>query len=81
MANTNEKEILDKEAFLPTDVHLVRWAKKSWKKKSAISAVRAYKMVDIFDQFHDQGYVVLEIVQGYGRIKPKLYTPEHEANL
>ena len=55
--------------MLLTDVHLVRYAKDGAEK----SAIRAYKYVEIFDELYDQGYTVLEIKRGFGRIKPKLY--------
>ena len=74
-ANISEAELKSQESTLPSDCHLVRWRKPSWKKKSAISAVKAYRMTDIFDLFHDKGLVVLEIKQGYGRIKPRLWSP------
>jgi len=73
--STTEAKLRALDPEMPTDTHLVRWRKKSWKKKEQISAVKAFRMVDIFDQFHDQGYEVLEITQGYGRIKPKLWSP------
>ena len=73
--STNEAELRKKDAELPSDTHLVRYRKPTWKKKTQISAVRAFKMVDIFDQFYDQGFEILEITQGYGRIKPKLWSP------
>ena len=79
--STTEKELRAMEHELPTDTHLVRYRKKSWKKKEAIAAVKAFRMVDIFDQFHDQGLVVLEISQGYGKIKPKLWTPPNEISI
>ena len=41
-------------------------------------SVRAYKTVDIFDFYYDrvsaQGGKVISITNGFGRIKPKLYT-------
>ena len=47
-----------------------------------IAAIRAYKYVEIFDELYDQGYTVLEIKRGFGRIKPKLYNSKiHEASL
>ena len=49
---------------LPSDVHFVRYKKPSWKKKEKISAIRAFKQVDIFDHLHDAGYAVLEIRSG-----------------
>ena len=70
---TTEAELVKLDAQLPTDIHLVRYKKPSWKKKERISAIRAFKQVDIFDHLHDAGYAVLEIKSGYGRIKPKLF--------
>ena len=71
--NTSREKIrkLDKE--LPSDIHLVRYKKPTWKKKEKVSAIRAFRKVDIFNTLHDQGYEVLEIESGYGRIKPKLF--------
>lgn len=60
---------LDKE--LPSDTHLVRYVNNAG--EECFSAIRAFKMSDIFDALHDWGFQVLEIRQGYGRIKPKLY--------
>lgn len=74
--STTHEKLLELEAELPSDVHLVRYKKPSWKKKQKISAIRAFTMADIFDHLHDAGYAVLEIRQGYGRIKPKLFNPE-----
>ena len=44
-----------------------------------IQAIRAYKYVEIFDELYDQGYTVLEIKRGFGRIKPKLYNKDIHA--
>ena len=60
---------------MPSDTHLVRWKKASWKKKEQVSAVKAFKQVDIFDHFYDQGLEILEITQGYGLVKPRLWSP------
>ena len=73
--DTTPEKLRKLDPEMPTDTHLVRYRKPTWKKKQKISAVKAFRMVDIFDQFYDQGYEVLEISQGYGRIKPKLWTP------
>ena len=70
---TTKAELLKLDAELPSDIHLVRYKKPSWKKKEQISAIRAFRKVDIFDHLHDAGYAVLEISSGYGRIKPKLF--------
>ena len=70
---TTKAELLKLDAELPSDIHLVRYKKPSWKKKEKISAIRAFRKVDIFDHLHDAGYAVLEITSGFGRIKPKLF--------
>lgn len=74
--STTHDKLVELERTLPSDIHLVRYRKPTWKKKEKISAVRAYKMSDIFDQFHDKGWEVLEIKQGYGRIKPRLFNTQ-----
>ena len=74
--STTHDKLLKLDAELPSDIHLVRYRKPTWKKKEKISAIRAYKMSDIFDALHDEGWQVLEIKQGYGRIKPKLFNPK-----
>ena len=71
--STTHEKFVKMDSELPSDVHLVRYKKPSWKKKEKISAIRAFKMTDIFDFLHDAGYAVLEIRQGYGRIKPRLF--------
>ena len=77
--DTTLEKIKENERMLPTDTHLVRYAKDGVEK---VAAVRAYKYVDIFDELYDQGYTVLEITRGFGRIKPKLYNSKiHEASL
>ena len=61
----------DKE--LPSDVHIITYELEG---TVTYDAVRAYTMVDIFDDYYDllkgKGKVI-SIVSGYGRIKPKLY--------
>ena len=77
--DTTLEKIQKAEPMLPTDVHLVRYAKDGVEK---VAAIRAYKYVEIFDELYDQGYQVLEIKRGFGRIKPKLYNKQiHEASL
>lgn len=73
LETTTEAELIKLDAELPSDIHLVRYKKPSWKKKERVSAIRAFCQVDIFDHLHDAGYAVLEIKSGYGRIKPKLF--------
>ncbi len=70
---TTLEKLQQLEAELPSDIHLVRYKKPSWKKKEKVSAIRAFRQVDIFDHLHDAGYAVLEIQSGFGRIKPKLF--------
>ena len=69
--NINLETFDDKE--LPSDVHLVSYTEDG---KTIYDAVRAYTMVDIFDEYYDslkgKGEVT-SIKSGYGRIKPKLY--------
>lgn len=64
--------INDKE--WPTDVHLVSMRVGN---KIIVDAVRAYTMVDIFDEYYHKvkelGGEITSIKNGYGRIKPKLY--------
>ena len=71
MQETSHEELQDLAADLPTDTHLVSFRYPH----GAISAdaVRAYSKADIFDAYHDSGLTVLEIKNGYGRIKPKLF--------
>ena len=69
----NEQAIKDLDADLPSDTHLVYYVDDEG--QIIIDAVRAYKRVDIFDAYYDAGFGVLDIRVGYGRIKPKLYTP------
>ena len=73
LERTTEAELIKLDAQLPSDIHLVRYKKPSWKKKEKVSAIRAFRQVDIFDHLHDAGYAVLEIRSGFGRIKPKLF--------
>ena len=70
---TTLEKLMQLESELPSDIHLVRYKKPSWKKKEKVSAIRAFRQVDIFDHLHDAGYAVLEIKSGFGRIKPKLF--------
>ena len=73
---TSEEKLLKLDKSLPTDTHLVRVKKPSWKKKEQVMAIRAFRKVDIFDLLHDEGWQVLEIRNGFGQIKPKLYQPK-----
>lgn len=68
------KAALEKRAKeLPSDIHLVRYRKPTWKKKETVAGIRAYTKTEIFDHLYDQGYEVLEITSGFGSIKPKLF--------
>ena len=69
----SEQAVKNLDADLPSDIHLVFYVAEDG--GVLIDAVRAYKKVDVFDAYHDAGKVVLDIKTGYGRIKPKLYTP------
>jgi hypothetical protein len=71
--NTSREKVRGLDKQLPTDIHLVRYKKPTWKKKEKVSAIRAYRKVDIFDTLHDQGYEVLEIESGFGTIRPNLF--------
>ena len=71
--NTSREKVRGLDKQLPTDIHLVRYKKPTWKKKEKVSAIRAYRKVDIFDTLHDQGYQVLEIESGFGCIRPNLF--------
>ena len=74
--NTSKEKVEKLNKQLPTDIHLVRYKKPTWKKKEKVSAIRAYRKVDIFDTLHDQGYQVLEIESGFGCIRPNLFTTQ-----
>ena len=71
--NINRASFDDRE--LPTDIHLVEYQVGE---TLYVDTVRAYKTSDIFDFYYDKvtplgGYIV-SITNGYGRVKPKLYT-------
>jgi hypothetical protein len=72
--NTSKEKVTKLNKQLPSDIHLVRYRKPTWKKKEKVSAIRAYRKVDIFDTLHDQGFQVLEIESGYGCIRPNVFT-------
>jgi len=58
---------------LPTDVHLVTFTLDG---NTQVDAVRAYAMVDVFDDYYDRindKGTVLKIESGFGKIKPRLY--------
>ena len=74
--NTSKEKVEKLNKQLPTDIHLVRYKKPTWKKKEKVSAIRAYRKVDIFDTLHDQGFLVLEIESGFGTIRPNLFNTQ-----
>ena len=74
--NTSKEKVEKLNKQLPTDIHLVRYKKATWKKKEKVSAIRAYRKVDIFDTLHDQGFQVLEIESGFGTIRPNLFNTQ-----
>jgi len=71
MEETSAEELSDLAADLPTDTHLVSY--RTAEGATGADAVRAYKMADLFDYYHDVGYEVLAITNGFGNIKPKLF--------
>ena len=71
MQETSHEELDDLAADLPTDTHLVTFRYPNG--AQGADAVRSYTKSDIFDAYHDSGLTVLEIKNGYGRIKPKLF--------
>lgn len=73
LEKTSRADLIKKDSELPSDIHLVRYRKPTWKKKEKVSGIRAYTKTEIFDHLHDQGYEVLEITSGFGKIKPKLF--------
>jgi hypothetical protein len=71
---------IDRDSFSdrskPNDIHLVDYVLNG---REYCDAVRSYKMVDIFDGYHDKlkaendGSRVLRITSGHGDTNPKLY--------
>ena len=72
--NTSYEKLVAQDKALPSDTHFVRYRKPTWKKKEKVSAIRAFKKIDIFDHLHDQGFEVLEITSGHGTIRPNCFT-------
>ena len=62
------------DSKLPTDIHVVAF--KNEQGAVQHDAVRAYTMVDIFDEYYDKlkgkGEIV-SIKSGYGRIRPIMF--------
>ena len=71
MQETSQQELVDLASELPTDTHLVHYRCISG--TESFDAVRAYKKSDVFDAYHDMGYTVVAITNGFGNIKPKLF--------
>ena len=63
---------------LPTDVHRVEY---TINEETVVDAVRAYKKSDIFDVYYDKlktiNGLVIDIKNGYGSIKPKLFNTQN----
>ena len=63
-----------KDADLPTDVHLVTFEHEG---VQVHDLVRAHKMSDIFDPYHDTlrplNGKVISIKSGYGKLLPRMY--------
>lgn len=70
--NVKEDNLVNKE--LPTDVHLVEYCHEG---DNCSDAVRAPRMIDIFDVYfdklHESGGTVTQIKSGYGSLNPKFY--------
>lgn len=69
-----ELEALAKD--LPSDTHFVHYSIEG---VEFMAGIRAFKMSDIFDALHDLGAVILEITQGYGKVKPRVWSAMNEA--
>lgn len=67
---TSHEELAELDKDLPSDTHLVRYRLGGFE---YVAAIRAFKMADIFDSLFDISAQVLEISQGYGRIRPNLF--------
>ena len=63
-----------KNGELPTDIHLVKYLCHG---SEVHDLVRAFKMVDIFDPYHDTlrplGGKVISIKSGFGKILPRMF--------
>lgn len=74
------EDIEARRSELPSDIHLIEYVKDN---ELYLDAVRCYKMVDIFDVYHDilnkeaksQGstFEIRAITSGHGSIKPNLW--------
>jgi len=74
--NTTREDIIEMDAELPTDTHIIEYVVDG---ETTYDAVRAYKKSCIFDEYYDKfkrdgiSAQIVAITNGYGRIKPKLY--------
>ena len=62
------------DSKLPSDLRIISFTKDGVRQHDA---VRAYTMVDIFDEYYDElgrDNPIHQIKAGYGRIKPNLYS-------
>ena len=60
-------------AGLPSDTHLITFTQDGEQK---VDAVRAYTLVDIFDEYYDmlgRDNPIHSIKSGYGTVRPNLY--------
>ena len=73
--NTTMETLKGEDSNLPSDVHTVTYVEEG---ETKLDAVRAYKMVDIFDGYHDRGLKVTKIESGFGKIKPNLFNTQKE---
>ena len=76
MQETSLHEIEQLSSELPTDTHLVRYVDGSG--NNHCDAVRSYSKSDIFDAYYDSGARVLEIANGFGSVKPKLFSDKRK---
>ena len=74
--NTTPEAIVEMDAELPSDTHIIEYVIDG---ETSYDAIRAYKKSNIFDEYYDKfkregiSAQVVAITNGYGRIKPKLY--------
>ena len=68
--NTTRDTIKGEDSELPSDVHVVTYQEDD---ETKLDAVRALKMSDIFDGYHDRGLKVTRIESGFGKLRPNLY--------
>ena len=58
MEQTSEAEIRDLDKQLPTDLHLIEYTLDG---EFCADGVRAHTMVDIFDFYHDLGFLNIKL--------------------